>query len=151
MRKNIILYLSIGLLLVVFLLSSCNKGKVVKAQRKSITEAVYASGYIVPKNEYKVYALADGYIIAKYKADGDSIKKGEAIYKVENNAYAARLSASNSSFKLAKKNTDENSPVLADLKNKIRTAESKLMNDSMNYVRNKNAIRPGAVIVRYLG
>jgi len=127
------------------MLSSCNKAKVVKPQRKSITEAVYASGYIVPKNEYKVYALADGYIIAKYKDDGDSIKKGEAIYKVENNTYAARLSASNSSFKLAKKNTDDNSPVLADLKNKIRTAESKLMNDSINYVRNKNMFAANAV------
>ena len=127
------------------MLASCNKAKVVKPQRKSITEAVYASGYIVPKNEYKVYALADGYIIAKYKDDGDSIKKGEAIYKVQNNTFAARLSASNSSFKLAKKNTDENSPVLADLKNKIRTAEVKLMNDSINYVRNKNMFAANAV------
>jgi len=115
------------------------------ARHKAITEAVYASGYIVPKNEYKVYALADGYIVAKYKDDGDSIKKGEAIYKVENNAFAARLNASHSSFELAKKNTDDNSPLLADLKNKIKTASAKRQNDSINYIRYKNMFAANAV------
>ena len=36
----------------VFLIAGCNKSKTVKPVRKSITEAVYASGYIVPKDEY---------------------------------------------------------------------------------------------------
>ena len=125
--------------------SSCNKTKTIKPQHKAITEAVYASGYIVPKNEYKVYALSDGYIINKFKVDGDSIKKGESIYKVENNTFAARLNASNSTYQLAKKNTAENSPVLADLKNKIQTAEAKYKNDSINLVRYKNMFASSAI------
>ncbi len=142
--KKFILLLPVGLVLGV-ILASCNKAQTVKPVRKSITEAVYASGYIVPKNEYKVYALADGYIVAKYKDDGDSIKKGGAIYKVENNAFAARLSASHSTYDLAKKNAADNSPVLADLQNKIKTAQAKLVNDSVNYMRYKNMLAAGAI------
>jgi len=131
--------------LAVLLLFSCNRAKIIKPQYKSITEAVYASGYIVPKNEYKVYALADGYIIAKYKDDGDSIKKGEAIYRVESNTFSARLNASKSSYDLAKRNTDDNSPILSDLRNKIKTAEIQFQNDSVNYVRYKNMYAANAV------
>jgi len=132
-------------LAVVLLFTGCNKTKTVKPIHKSITEAVYASGYIVPKNEYKVYALSDGYIVSKFKDDGDSINKGEAIYKVENNTFAARLSASRSSFDLAKRNVGEDAPVLADLRNKIKTAQVKLNNDSANYARYKNMFAAGAV------
>jgi multidrug efflux pump subunit AcrA (membrane-fusion protein) len=145
MKTKILFTASILSLAAGLLLTGCNKAKTVKPQHKAITEAVYASGYIVPKNEYKVYALADGYILSKLKDDGDSVKKGEAIYKVENNTFSARLSASRSSFNMAKKNVDENSPVLADLRNKIKTAEVKLNNDSANYVRYKNMFAAGAV------
>ncbi len=145
MKKRFILYCGVIMVAAMAILASCNKTKTVKPERKAITEAVYASGYIVPKNEYKVFALADGYIVAKYKVDGDSIKKGEAIYKVQNNALSARLSASRSSYDLVKRNTDENSPVLADLKNKIKSAQARYKNDSINYVRNKNMFAANAI------
>jgi len=145
MKKKIILGSAIGMVVLVCLLMSCNKAKTVKPEHKAITEAVYASGYIVPKNEYKVFALADGYIIAKYKDDGDSVKKGEAIYKVENNTFSARLNASHSAYDLAKRNIDENAPILADLKDKIRTAEARAKNDSINYIRNKNMFVANAI------
>ena len=124
---------------------SCNRAKTVKPVRKAITEAVYASGYIVPKNEYKLYALSDGYITAKYKDDGDTVKKGEAIFKVQNDAYVSRMNASALSFDVAKKNSEETSPILMDLKNKIRSSEAKYRNDSLNYVRNKNIFDAGAI------
>jgi multidrug efflux pump subunit AcrA (membrane-fusion protein) len=132
-----------GLATLIFI--SCNQTKTVKPVRKAITEAVYASGYIVPKNEYKVYALSDGYIVAKYKDDGDSLKKGDAIYKVQNDAYTAKLGASSLAYDVAKRNADNNSPILQDFKNKIRTAQARLQNDSFNYVRNKNMFNAGAV------
>ena len=145
LKSQFLLISSVTAVLAMAVFSSCNKGKTVKPQRKAITEAVYASGYIVPKNEYKVYALSDGYIIGKFKDDGDSVKKGESIYKVENTAFAARLNASHSSYDLAKKNTADNSPVLADLKNKIQTADAKMKNDSINYIRYKNMFAANAV------
>lgn len=127
------------------LVTACNKTKTVHPVRKAITEAVYASGYIVPKNEYKVFALSDGYIVAKYKDDGDSVRKGEAIYKVQNDAFAARLSATSSAYELAKRNSEEGAPVLMDLMNKVRSAEAKAKNDSINLQRNKNMLDANAI------
>lgn len=145
MKKLFPAFLFTGLVLIVLLFAQCNRSKTIHAQRKAITEAVYASGFLVPKNEYKVYALADGYITEKYKQAGDEVKKGEAILQVQNDATAAKLSASGSAYELAKQNASDNSPVLLDLKNKIKSAEAKYRNDSLNYQRYKNMFDANAL------
>ncbi len=146
MNKKIFFASSIAtMILLLFVFASCNKTKTVKPERKSITEAVYASGFLVPKNEYKVFAMSDGYIVSKFKEAGDEVKKGEAIFQIQNDASAAKLGASSSTLELAKKNADENSPVLMDLKNKIRSAEARYKNDSLNYQRYKNMFEANAV------
>lgn len=141
MRKNY-WYL---LLVLVIAVSSCNRSKTIKPERKSITEAVYASGFLVPKNEYKVYALSDGYVTAKYKEGGDDVKKGESIYQIQSDASAAKFGASTAAFDLARLNIGDNSPVLTDLKNKIKSAEARFRNDSLNYSRYKNMLDANAV------
>ncbi|MES2621710.1 MAG: HlyD family efflux transporter periplasmic adaptor subunit [Bacteroidota bacterium] len=146
MNKKFLLLIPVVLIsIVLFTFASCNKTKTIKPERKSITEAVYASGFLVPRNEYKVFALSDGYIVAKYKEGGDSVRKGESIFQIQNDASAARLGASSAAYDLAKMNSDENSPVLTDLKNKIKSAEAKFKNDSLNYQRYKNMFDAQAV------
>ncbi len=141
MRKNYLSLFFIG----VVMISSCNRSKTIKPERKSITEAVYASGFLVPKNEYKVYALGDGYVTAKYKEGGDDVKNGESIYLIQSDASLAKLGAASAAVNLARLNTGENSPVLTDLKNKIKSAEAKFKNDSLNYIRYKNMLDANAV------
>jgi multidrug efflux pump subunit AcrA (membrane-fusion protein) len=130
---------------VLFVLLKRNKSATIKPEHKAITEAVYASGFLVPKNEYKVYALSDGYITAKNKDGGDEVKRGEEIFKVQNDASAAKLGASSSALDLAKLNASDLSPVLLDLKNKIKSAEAKAKNDSLNLSRYKNMLDAQAV------
>lgn len=131
--------------IVLFIVFKKNKVETIKPERKAITEAVYASGFLVPKNEYKVFALSDGYIVAKNKEGGDTIKRGEEIYRIQNDASAAKLGASSSALDLAKLNASENSPILLDLKNKIKSAEAKFKNDSANYFRSKNMFDAQAI------
>ncbi len=108
MKKTAYIFV-VGVALVALLgVSACKKTKTVKAERKAITEAVYASGFLVPKNEYKVYALADGYITAKYKEAGDSVKKGEAILQVQNFATIANLGDYSYDYYLEKNNESYN-------------------------------------------
>lgn len=146
MKKKLLLPLLLAALVVVALtVVSCNRTKTIKPERKAITEAVYASGFLVPRNEYKVYALADGYITGKYKDGGDTVKKGEVIFQIQNEASAARLGASSAALDLAKLNSADNSPVLTDLRNKIKSADAKFRNDSLNYVRYKNMFEAQAV------
>lgn len=127
------------------ILAACNKQQTVTPKRKSITEAVYASGFLVPKNEYKVYALSDGYITEKLVDAGDEVKAGAILYKVQSDAQAAKLDASNSALQLATANASDNSPVLQDLRFKISTAETVLANDSLTFLRNKNMYESNAV------
>ncbi len=126
-------------------LVSCNRPKTVKAQRKAITEAVYASGFIVPKNQYKVYAMSDGYIVSVLKEAGDNVNKNEPILQVQNDVASAKYSSSMAAYELAKLNVSDNSPVLADVRNKLKSAEAKLKNDSLNFIRFKTMYDAGAV------
>jgi HlyD family secretion protein len=146
MNKKFFLAIPVAVVAVsLFVFASCNKTKTIKPERKAITEAVYASGFLVPKNEYKVFALSDGYIVSKSKDGGDEVKRGEEIFKVQNDASASKLGASSSAYDLAKLNAGDNSPVLLDLKNKIRSAEARYKNDSLNYTRYKNMLDAQAV------
>jgi multidrug efflux pump subunit AcrA (membrane-fusion protein) len=117
-KKYLIPIPVVAIAVVLFVIFKKNKVETVKPEHKAITEAVYASGFLVPRNEYKVYALSDGYIVSKGKEGGDEVKRGEEIYKVQNDAVSSKLGASSSALELAKLNASESSPVLLDLKNK---------------------------------
>lgn len=146
MNKKFLLIIPVIVISVVlFSVFKKNKEATIKPERKAITEAVYASGFLVPKNEYKVFALSDGYIVAKNKEGGSDVKRGEEIYKIQNDASGAKLGASTSAYDLARLNASDNSPVLLDLKNKIKSAEAKFKNDSLNFARYKNMFDAQAV------
>ena len=146
MNKKFLYFLPlIPISIVLFFVFKKNKAETIKPEHKAITEAVYASGFLVPKNEYKVFALGDGYIVAKNKEGGDEVKRGEEIYKIQNDASGAKLGASSSAYDLAKQNAGDNSPVLSDLKNKIHSAEARFKNDSANFVHYKNMFDAQAV------
>jgi HlyD family secretion protein len=129
----------------VFLIAGCNKTKTVKPVRKSITEAVYASGYIVPKDEYKVYALADGYITERNVDAGNAVVLDQPLFKIQSDVSSARYAASQTAFDYAAQNIGDNSPILRDLLVRVNTAQAKCTNDSMNFVRYKNLLENNAI------
>lgn len=125
--------------------TGCNQAKTLHATRRSITEAVYASGFVAARNMYKVYALTDGNIVAKYHDAGDTVAQGDALYRVQSDASTAKLGASNSAYRLAIENAKDNSPIIQDLQIKIGNAEALLANDQTTYTRMKNMYDAGAV------
>jgi HlyD family secretion protein len=125
--------------------SACNSAPTIHPVRKTITEAVYASGFVAARNQYKVYALADGYIVKKFHAAGDQVKVGDNLYVVQNQGATAKLSANSSAYNLALKNAKDNSPVLQDLQIKINSAKALLDNDQKTYDRYKNMYNANAI------
>jgi multidrug resistance efflux pump len=125
--------------------AGCNRSKPIHATHKTITEAVYASGFVAARNLYKVYALTDGNIVAKYHVAGDSVNEGDALFRVQSDGSTAKLSANSSAYKLAIENAKDNSPVLQDLQIRIRSAETVLANDQNSYNRMKSMYDAGAV------
>jgi len=75
---------------------SCKKSENTNTspQYKSLTEAVYASGNIYPKNEYKLTANADGFLIKQTAFEGDVVGKNQLLFQLESASQEARLEAS---------------------------------------------------------
>lgn len=129
----------------VLLLNACKQTPTVQVKKKAIVEAVYASGFVMPKNEYKLYAIGDGYVVQQFKKAGDEVKVGEAIYQIQNDNQSAKLDAAGSAYRIAQQNLQSNSPVLQELQNNVESATLKFSNDSLAYVRSKNMFTQGVI------
>jgi HlyD family secretion protein len=125
------------LLLLPLTISCSRSGHTVKPVRKDIIETVYASGKIIPENEYHVYALSNGTIVEKAVKEGDDVIAGSILYKVDNAAPSARLNAAKSLLQNSQSNVSDQSRVLNDIKLSMESAEAKFRNDSINYFRLK--------------
>ena len=104
---------------------------------KNLTEAVYASGNVFPKNEYKVLANADGYLQQQLVNEGDAVKAGQLMFSLESLSQDARAEAAANIYRQSEANYADNSPVLTELEVALRNARTKLENDSVNYFRYK--------------
>jgi HlyD family secretion protein len=129
----------------VITLSSCgSKGAGIKPSVKPLIEAVYASGFVVSRDEYEIFPQVEGYVAEKLVEEGDAVKKGEPLYIIESGQQSARYSIAKETYDLAVKNFRESSPVLQELKVARESAKTKLEFDSANFVRYSNLLKKNA-------
>ncbi|MVM34835.1 HlyD family efflux transporter periplasmic adaptor subunit [Spirosoma sp. HMF4905] len=102
---------------------------------KELTEAVYASGNVYPRNEYTVTADATGVLQQRLINEGDSIYKNQLLFVLESVTEDARQQAAANAYRQAQANLGANSPVLSELEAQVRNARTRLSNDSINYNR----------------
>ncbi len=114
---------------------SCNRPQKVYLQRKDIIETVYASGKIIPFNEYSCYAQGNGTIIRKFVKDGETVRKGQLLYMIRNDGVTARYQAALDNYRNTAVNVSPGSPLLRDLELSLQSADLRLKNDSLNYFR----------------
>ncbi len=128
--------LYVNTLFVTLLLFSCgNKQEKTKPTVESITESVYASGIIKSKNQYQVFASANGLLMQSLVSEGSIVKKGDLLFIIQNNA--AQLNKENARLAAEFADLKANQDKLNDLKINIELAQSKLENDSLLYFRQK--------------
>ncbi|MDX5436639.1 MAG: biotin/lipoyl-binding protein, partial [Pontibacter sp.] len=122
-----------ALLYLGLLLSACSDGaKPTQPAYRQLTEAVYASGKILPENEYQLSANADGVITALLVNEGDTVAKGQTLLQIESEVQDARLETATEAYREAQENYRASSPVLRELRAKLEAARTKLQNDSIN-------------------
>ncbi|WP_461078139.1 efflux RND transporter periplasmic adaptor subunit [Spirosoma flavus] len=102
---------------------------------RELTEAVYASGNVYPRNEYTVTADAAGVLEKRLINEGDSIHQSQLLFVLESASEDARQEAAANAYRQARANLSTNSPVLAELEAQVRNARTRLANDSINYNR----------------
>lgn len=131
--------------LLIYLGNSCkSKDETTSPVYKNLTEAVYASGNVFPKNEYKVVANADGYLQQQLVNEGDVVSRNQLMFGLESLSQDARSEAAANIYRQAEANYADNSPILAELEVALRNARTKLQNDSINYARFKDLLAQNA-------
>lgn len=124
-----------------FLLSCGSGNETVHPQKKDLTQAVYASGKIFPKNDYKVSARLPGYVQEILVNIGDTVKAGQPLLRIRSEISDINVEAAKNQYSLASRNAAESGPVLSALKQEVSAAESKYSLDSTNYKRYENLLK----------
>ena len=104
-------------------------------------ESIYASGIIKSRNQYEVFTKISGTIQKIYVQEGDTVKKGDPIFLIEN--INSAISAENARITAEANDFLRNQEKLKDAKNQLELARKKLSNDSLNLVRQQNLWRQG--------
>ncbi|NDK55612.1 efflux RND transporter periplasmic adaptor subunit [Pontibacter fetidus] len=103
---------------------------------EDITEAVYASGVVKSKDQYEVFPKVSGIVQQLLVTEGDVVKKGAPLMKLENDA--ARLNTENARIAAKYARVSANSEKLNELREAIALARSKKQNDSLLLARQRN-------------
>lgn len=126
------LYLPI-LLLVVF---SCTENKEgIYPEVGSLTESVYASVTVQPKNVYEVHAAVGGIIEAYLVEEGDTVTLNQPIAQIKNTAPQLNVSQARLSLEQARQNYTGQANMLNELKDQRRIARLQYQDDSISFAR----------------
>jgi len=123
------------LVMMAFAVGCGKKTNEAKPVRKNITETVFASGVLVPDDQYDLTAQSDGYLVKLNFNEGDTVKTGAILAEIENkqNDYSAR--SSNALLSIANKNVQPNAPALTQAKANLELAQAKLKQDEIQAER----------------
>lgn len=134
-----------SLLTIVIVLSSCGqRAEGTRPIVKPLMEAIYASGFVVAKDESEIFAQVEGYVGDKLTTEGETVKEGQPLYVIESGQAPARYQIAKETFELATKNYQDDSPVLRELKAVRETSYTKMKYDSLNFVRYTNLLKSNA-------
>lgn len=126
--KPTTLFISLSLSLI--LLSSCGKkNSKTQAIRKDITETVFASGILVPEDQYNLTSLTDGYIVELNFDEGDTVKADQLLAVVDNEQNTINAKSADQLLTIASSNTNPNAPALKQAEINLELAKQKLIQD----------------------
>lgn len=117
-----------------FIASSC-KNKVITTSpvKENISESIYASGLMKSKNQYQAYASGNGVVTELMVEEGERIKKGQVIMRLENTT--AKLNVESAALAAMNASVLNNAEKLIDLQNATRLAKEKMDYDSSLLLR----------------
>ncbi len=122
----------------VFYISCSHKKDEISPEYRSITESVYTSIIIQPDSLYQVYASVAGILEKNFVEEHNLIVKGNAILQVVNNTPKLNTENTRLFLQQAKENYNGTTSALNSIKDEIITAEIRLKNDSINFIRQRN-------------
>jgi HlyD family secretion protein len=148
-KKRYIVFGSIGLV-VLWIVGSIISGKrekpipvtTEKAVRKTIVEAVSATGKIQPETEVKISPEVAGEIIELPVEDGMAVKKGDLLMKIKPNSYKAQLEQQEAGISSAKATNLQQKAAMQKAEQDFKRSED-LFNKKMISAQEFNAAEAG--------
>jgi HlyD family secretion protein len=110
--------------------NNSTKVSVEAATKRDIVETVSASGKVQPEKEIKITADVSGEIVELYVKEGDVVKKGTLLCKINPEIYLSSLDRSEAAVNGSVAN-------LSSSKSRLKQAESQLQKAELTYDRNK--------------
>jgi HlyD family secretion protein len=136
----------IAIVLVILAAESCkSKQQQIKPEIKELTEAVYASGTLVPEEEYKVVSTVEGYLLKSLVKEGDTVKRGQLLFSLGSNSSRVQEQAADALLQKTMPLATEFSPAIRELEGRIELARIRMENDSLQYERYKNLYEQDAI------
>jgi len=118
--------------------TSCNKQKKgFKPEYRDVTEAVYSTVTVQPRDVYKVYPQVAGIIEEMLIEEGDEVKKGDVLLRLTDNKSGVNVRSAQLKYEIAKESYSGESARLKEIEEQIKTATVRVKNDSINYERQK--------------
>lgn len=109
-----------------------------KAELKTITETVSASGKIQPEVEVKISPDVSGEIVDLFVKEGQEVKKGEVLCKINPLLYISNKERTEASVNTSKAN-------LANSKARLLQSKAAFVNTELTFNRNKKLFDQGAI------
>lgn len=101
-----------------------------KVEKRDIVETVSASGKVQPEVELKITADVSGEITELYVKEGDVVKKGTLLCRINPEVYLSSQDRAQAAVNTAKAN-------YLSSKSRLTQAESQFQQSEQNYLRNK--------------
>ena len=109
-----------------------------KTIRRNITETITASGKIQPVKEVKISPDVSGEIIEILVKEGDKVKAGQVLAKINTDIYKATYEQASAQLQAQKAN-------LANTEARLKQTEAQLLNAQLNFNRQKQLYEKGAI------
>lgn len=130
----------------VLLLASCGKKYTeTTPEIRDVTETVFASGILVPENEYNLTAQSDGYLVELNFEEGDVVQKNDLLAVIDNKTSEANQEGAQRLLTIAQSNLSPNAPALKQSEISLNNAKLKLQQDSLQAERYKKLYASNSV------
>lgn len=137
MTRNPYLYRkNLWALLLAFWVVGCGKQDTTLPTEQPLMETVYASGYVHPANEYKVYAKVPGVLQRLLVQVNDTVRVGQILAQLDDGSAAVRQQNARLLYEMAMQNLKgPNAPNIQQLEREVATAYVRYQTDSLQLQR----------------
>ncbi len=137
-RKKIIWSVIGALAFIVIIVLAIKKGKtseakkvaVEKVVRRNIVETVSANGKIQPAKDVKISPYISGEVVALYVKEGDFVKKGQKLAKIDPKIYISSFQQAQAAVKTAEANQ-------ANAKARLAQSQAQFTKSKLDFERNE--------------